>query len=637
MCGLSGSVAWDGHSIAREHLERSITCIKHRGPDAIHIAQPTAGVGLAHARLRVIDLTTRAAQPMANAERTVWLVFNGEIYNFRALRHELEADGHQFHSASDTEVILRAYEAWGSAAIARLDGMFALAIWDSHRQTLLLARDRIGKKPLYYYTDQQRVVFGSEIKALVAYPDVPCAVREDVLPFILAMGYPPAGSTAYVGIRQVPVASYLAFRRDTLDPPPVRYWSPTFTPQSRVSVAGAAGSVRRQLSDAVERRLVADVPLGAFLSGGVDSTIVVGLMTQLQPQQRVKTFSIGFEGDARFDETAYAEQVAEMYHTEHTQFTVTPQSFDLIEQLVQHHDQPFGDSSALPTYLLSQLTRQHVTVALSGDGGDELFGGYARFVAALWAMRIPPWILRGCHGLLRHVPVRHERSLLARLKRGTAVAELAMPERFLRWIAYCGDSAQWMRVSPVVSPFQDPRITQWWNASHDWTKLSRLLYLNFMEYLPHDLMVKTDRCSMAHGLEVRSPFLDTALVEYVNALPDHLKIRGWQTKRILRKACCDLLPSSVRRRPKMGFGVPLGAWFRRQWRTPTEDLLLGSGARLHRYVQPAMIASAVQEHMTQQADHGHKLWLLLTIELWLRNMERMREPTGLSMPSVTQT
>lgn len=628
MCGFAGVVHWDGAPAAASQLPRMAGLLRHRGPDELCAAAPEPGVGLAHARLRVMDCSDAARQPMASEDGAVWLVYNGEIYNFPALRAELAARGALFRSRSDTEVVLRAYEQWGPDAIQRFDGMFALAVWDGRRRQLVLARDRVGKKPLYYWTDGRCAVFGSTIKALLVHPHVPCAVHDAGLPFLLAFGFPPTGETCYAGIRQVPPASLLRLQAGDAAPAPTTYWDPDLTPRRPAPTArAAADELRRRVTAAVRRRLLADVPLGAFLSGGVDSTIVVGLMTELAGGSAVKTFSIGFEGDARFDETRYAQLVARRFRTQHTTFTVTPQSFDLLEQLVWHHDQPFGDSSAIPTFLLARLTREHVTVALTGDGGDELFAGYRRFAAARWADRLPSPVWGGLARLLGGLPAGAERTVWARLQRFVRVARLPLPERYWQCLAYWRTPILPTGPSTPLSQLH-PSLSQWWGRSRGWSPLARLLYLNLKEYLPNDLLAKTDRCSMAHGLEVRSPLLDTALIEYVAALPDSLKLSGGRTKVLLHAACRDLVPAAVRRRGKMGFGVPLGTWFRRQWRGPLQDLLSPATGRLYHYVDAAAVHASIRNHLAGVEDAGHRLWLLLTLEVWLRQLQRPASAPG---------
>ncbi|MBI3616105.1 MAG: asparagine synthase (glutamine-hydrolyzing) [Candidatus Omnitrophica bacterium] len=609
MCGFAGIIHWNGETVFPEELGQMAGRIRHRGPDRWQTAFPSKNIGLAHTRLKVIDLSDAADQPMANDSREIWIVFNGEIYNFRELQRELRAKGFHFRSQSDTEVFLRAYEAWGVEAVQKLEGMFAAAIWDGRTQELWLIRDRVGKKPLFYWTDGRCLAFGSEIKALLAHPHVPNEIHEEIISHLLAFGYPPTGQTCYQGIHQLPPASVIGLSQRNPLGGPKPYWDLCLkSSHAPASDKKAAMELRELLSSAVDRRLVSDVPLGAFLSGGIDSTIVVGLMSKRIADRPVKTFSIGFSSDPRFNETHYAELAAKRFGTQHTTFTVTPQSFDLLEKLVWHYDQPFGDSSAIPMYLLCRLAREHVTVALSGDGGDESFAGYDRFLAALWADFLPPGALNWASRLVEILPTAHERSWMARAKRFAAVSSLPLPERYLRLSTYIDYSSS-------------PSIAQLWERSKGLSPLSRLLDLNFKEYLPNDLMVKTDRCSMAHGLEVRSPLLDTPLIEYAAALPDRFKVRGCQTKVLLKKACADLLPPEIRNRKKMGFGVPLGTWFRQQWREPLQDTLGSRQARVNRYLEPSRIQSLIDSHLEEKEDAGHRLWLLMTLEVWLRQRE----------------
>ncbi len=623
MCGIAGILHWDKTPIAPPELASMVGLLKHRGPDEQNIQMPSPGVGLAHCRLKVIDLSTAARQPMSNESGQIRLLFNGEIYNFKELRQELLLAGCTFRSQSDTEVILRAYEKWGKEAIRRLDGMFALSIWDEASRQLLLARDRTGKKPLYYRTDGRCTVFGSEIKAVLAHGHVSRRINEELLPYLLVFGSPPVEQTLYREIRQVPPAALLEFSGLKTDPQPEIYWRlPQEGANGRKKPEQAQQELRDLLTAAVKKRLISDVPLGAFLSGGIDSTLVVALLSQQLKGDPVRTFSIGFEGDERFNETSFAQTAADRFKTHHTAFTIGPQPFDLIEKLVWHHDQPFADSSALPMYLLSQWTRPHVTVALSGDGGDELFAGYDRFRAALLAERFPRWGWRAASALLGAVASRkglHVRSFLYRLLRFLEAADRPLIERTLCWRSILPRPEEFLL--PSSHGAADPILeTAGRFAAEDppLSPLARLLHLNFLEYLPGDLLVKMDRCSMAHGLETRSPFLDTALIEWAFRLPDNLKLNGRQGKWILRRTFRDLLPPSIQRRSKMGFGVPLGAWFRKQWSGPLQDYLTLPDARIRRYIDGKRIEELVRSHLSGEQDAGHALWLFLTLEIWLR-------------------
>lgn len=597
-----------------------IKLLGHRGPDESKtlLAQPFVGLG--HCRLKVIDLTPEAGQPMASEDSPVWLCYNGEVYNFKELRAELETQGFTFRSRCDTEVILRAYQAWGVSAIRRLDGMFALALWDGLRQELLLARDRTGKKPLFYWTNGDCFAFASEIKALFAHPHVPKQLEEQNLPYLLAFGYPPPGQTCFKEIRQLEPGNLLVFRLGGGVIREERYWALPPERESALPLPEAKQQLRDLLTEAVRKRLVADVPLGAFLSGGIDSTIVVGLMARLGAS-KPKTFSIGFEGDPSFNETAYAACAAERFRTDHTVFTVKPDSFDLLTDLVRHHDQPFGDSSAIPTFLLSKLTRSHVTVALNGDGGDELFAGYQRFGALLASDRLPPMARRAAGGLSRLLPVpSRSRNPLSRAKRFLETAGGSRAQRYYAWTTYLPQPDRFLlKDLPGSDLLLDYRnfLEDPWGGS----LLDRVLRLNFSRYLPCDLHVKMDRCSMAHGLETRSPFLDTALVEWAFRLPGCFKWRGFTSKWILKETFDDLLPPLIRRRSKMGFGVPLGAWFRKSLRQPLADHLCAANARMRRYLDPGPIRRMVEDHWSGRQDFSNPLWLLLTFEVWLTLFE----------------
>lgn len=613
--GAGAPVSWELGLALAERL-------RHRGPDGVSAyVSPTGRCVLGHSRLKVIDLET-GDQPMGNEDGTVQVVFNGEIYNFRELRRELEGLGHRFRSRSDTEVIVHGYEAWGDGVAERLDGMFAFAVWDERRGRLLLARDRPGKKPLFVYRDGERLLFASEMKAILAVPGVDSALDPAAFALYLVYGYVPTPGTFYRRIRKLPPAACMVVEADG----GVRewtYWDLDFRAR-RISVGEAVEQVRGLVRDAVARRLVADVPLGAWLSGGIDSTVVVGLMSQLADEP-VRTFSIGYADDPVYDETWYAKLAAERFGTRHTEFIVGAQSIDLIDRLVAAYDEPFGDSSAIPTYLVSQLTREHVTVALNGDGGDEMFGGYLRFYGAVLAERLPRWLVRLGDGIGRRLPYHPNfRSPWRRFSRFFRAAALPLDERMLRWIGFFAEEVEallrpelrglCMR-EELTASFREPLA-----RVEGLTPLARTLYLNFRTYLLDDLLVKADRCSMAHGLELRSPLLDTAVMEFAAALPDRLRLRNGRTKFILRHAFRDLLPERIRRRGKMGFGIPLPTWFRRQWRPVVEERLLASQARIYEWLEPGPVREMARLHFAGEVDYGHQLWALLTLETWLEQL-----------------
>lgn len=616
MCGICGEIRFDGAPVDPRAIDDMRDRLVHRGPDeAGRFVSPGARAGLGFRRLSIIDLTHDGSQPMANEDGTVHVVFNGEIYNFRELREQLKARGHQFRSRTDTETIVHLYEEKGPACIEQLDGMFALAVWDDRAGTLTLARDRAGKKPLFYTRDERRLLFGSEMKAMLGRRDVAVEINRQSLPAFFIYGYVPGPETPYHGISQLDPGSVLTI--DASGKQSVRrYWSLRFpteqelTARPAVDRAAATAHVRDLVTAAVERRLVSDVPLGAFLSGGVDSTVVVGVMSRLSDRP-VKTFSIGFEGDAAYDETAFARQVADRFHTDHTEFKVTPSALELIDTLIWHHDGPFGDSSAIPTYLLSRLTRQHVTVALTGDGGDEVFAGYVRFQAALFAERLPRALRGALSAVAGALPTGpNERHWRSRAKRFVRALGLPLHERVTRWNSYFYDdfgSADPLRHIRRFMPGMEGR-----------SPLSQLLLANFVSYLPDDLLVKTDRCTMANSLEARAPFLDRALMEYVAQLPDHFKLDGRRTKAILRDAFADIIPAGIDTRAKAGFGVPLDAWFRGELRGYVRDLLLAPNAKYRDYISTGIVHRTVERHEKGTANEGQRLWTLVCFERWLQ-------------------
>ena len=622
MCGLAGILTFDGAPVEPATLAAMGESLRHRGPDAAGYHNDTtaaAGIGLVHRRLSIIDLSTAADQPLPNEDGSVLVLLNGEIYNFRALRSGL-AGRHSFRSQGDTEVVAHLYEERGEEAVAALDGMFALVIWDARSRRLVLARDHFGKKPLYYWQDSRRFVFGSEIKALLA-AGVPVEMAEENLGEYLAFGYVPTPRTLFRGIRKLPPASLMVVDAAGAGSPRP-YWDLRFPPKGEaepVRLRDAAERVRDLLFAAVRKRLIADVPLGLLLSGGVDSAAVAAIMARLVPG-RVKTFTVGFEGDAFFDERPYARRVARDLDTEHHDSVVRPEAGALLETLLDHHDEPFGDSSALPTYLVAREARTHVTVALNGDGGDETFAGYDRFHAALIADRMPSPLahaLRAAARLVPEGPSYHARR--RRIRRFADKAALPFDERIFAWTSFFDlptlralDADHVGDRERVLSSYREA-LERCAGAS----LLSRLLYLNARTYLLDDLLPKMDRMTMAHGLEARSPMLDRALMEYVAGLPDRLKRRGGRGKIVLKKAVADMLPKEILRRPKHGFGVPLAEWFRGELRPRVEALLLDR-PRLARWLRPDAVSRIFAEHLAGRSDRGHQLWTLLTLELWLR-------------------
>lgn len=631
MCGIAGVVSTRstsrplGPGIADSMAAR----LRHRGPDGQSgYCAPSGRCVLGHTRLAVIDLDT-GDQPMPNEDGSVQVVFNGEIYNFRRLRDELEGLGHRFRSRSDTEVLAHGWEEWGEGVVDRLEGMFAFAVWDEDAGSLFVARDRAGQKPVFLYRDGGRLAFASEIESLLAMPGVEDALDPTAFPLYLAYGYVPQPGTFYDRIEALSPATWLRVDADSGREEMQRYWRLDFTERYRGGIEPASERLRELMRAAVRRRLIADVSLGAFLSGGIDSSVVVGLMSEAMDQP-VRTFSIGFEDAPLFDETSHAESVAKHFRTEHTCFRVGAQSVDLVERLVRAYDQPFGDSSAIPTYIVSGLAREHVTVALTGDAGDELFAGYARFRGMQIAGAMPNGLVAlggAVAGLLPHDP--DFRSFSRRAKRFFHAASLSEHERMLRWIGFFADRLDEMLRPELRELLPREDLTRSFRRplerGGDLSTLARTLSLNFETYLPEDLLVKVDRCSMAHGLELRSPFLDRELMEFAAALPDRYRIRGRTYKRILKRAFEDLLPREILTRPKMGFGIPLPQWFRNEWRPLLEERILTDDARLWRWLEREPVRRMARQHLEEKADFGHQLWALLTLEEWLEQ-GRYSEP-----------
>jgi asparagine synthase (glutamine-hydrolysing) len=615
MCGIAGHAQPGGadDQIIRRQLEQ----LMHRGPDAVGVFSGEQ-VAIGQTRLAIIDLDT-GDPPIADEKDRVGVALNGEIYNFRELREQLLAEGHSFRSQGDTEDIAHLAETREPEEVARLlDGMFAFAVHDRRSGRLALGRDRLGKKPLYYWHGNGTFVFASEIKGVLEHPAVPRRLDPEAIPGYLTFGYVPTPRTFYEGIRSVPPGHVLVLDPGG-EPELRRYWTPgADAPARTAKFDDAATEVGRLLRAAVEKRLISDVPLGAFLSGGLDSSVIVALMSELTDSP-VKTFCIGFDDDAGFDERKYAALVARRFGTDHTEFVAQPKALDLVERLVWHYDQPFGDSSSVPTFILSELTRQHVTVALSGDGGDEVFAGYERFAAASALTRVRR-VPRPARELVRTAVGRLPPSAFGgraeSAQRFLAQAERSDLDAYRGWISF------------VKDPWRDHLLRghQGW-ALDDYARaygrtngdpVERLLTLNLQTYLLDDLLPKTDRMSMAHGLEVRAPFLDRDLVEYAISLPRRYKLHGASLKRILRHHARDLLPAEILGRRKRGFGVPLDRWFRTDLRSLVESRLGAPDARVRSHLDGDALDGLLAEHASGRVNHGQAIWTLLTLELFLR-------------------
>jgi asparagine synthase (glutamine-hydrolysing) len=620
VCGIAGFVNTP-RGAAEATIVAQLACQRHRGPDAegMFVRGPGA---IGQNRLAIIDVE-HGDPPITNEDGTIGVVLNGEIYNFRELRRELESEGHRFATRCDTEVIAHLAERRAATELVRrLDGMFAFAVWNASEQRLILARDRFGKKPLYYWASGNALVFASEIKGVLAHPRVSRDLDPAAIPAYLTFGYVPTPRTFFAGVQSLPPGHVLTLEAGA--PPRLeRYWTPTRrergSSRSDPSLEEAGTELRRLLTEAVARRMVADVPIGALLSGGVDSSAVVATMARLSPG-RVSTFTIGFDGDDGYDERPFAEIVARRYGTDHHAFVVSPNAVDLVETLVWHHDQPFGDSSAIPTYILGELTRGHVTVALCGDGGDELFAGYERFAASLAvdAYKSFPRPLRTLfRGALAQVPAGTLRGRAGNAQRFAAVAESGMPDAYLDWVSFVDEPAR-RALLDDADPCARRDFARLWSSTSALRPLDRVLDLNLRTYLPDDLLVKADRMSMAHGLELRSPFLDVELANYAIHLPARLKVGGLKLKRALKHALRDDLPREILRRRKHGFGVPLDRWFRDDLSAYVSHMLGGPEARIRRHLRGDAIDALLAEHATGMRQRGGALWTLLTLEVFLR-------------------
>jgi asparagine synthase (glutamine-hydrolysing) len=626
MCGIAGIYNFkDSQPIDRELLQRMTDVIRHRGPDAegIYIK---GNIGLGHRRLSIIDLSAAGKQPMFSDDKQLAIVFNGEIYNFLEHRAELLKRGYTFHSRTDTEVILYLYREYGEECLQFLRGMFAFALWDEHKQQLFLARDRLGKKPLYYYGNGQRLVFGSELKCLLEDPTIPRELNYEALYDYLLYRYIPSPKTIYKNIFKLPPAHYLICSFNGIVEPR-EYWDISF---AHVAAGQAEASVCAELieflREAVKMRLISDVPLGAFLSGGIDSSAIVAMMAQAIATPVVTT-SIGFE-DKQFDETEYARIVSQKYHTDHFERIVNPDALSILDQIVWHFDEPFADSSAVPTYYVSKLSREKVTVALSGDAGDENFAGYSKYpidvlenrarafipaflrntVIAAMAKMYPqwdwlPWYLRGKFFLtnVTHSPAR------AFFRTNTFLTQDDQDALF---------SADFKQMLAGYDPFTV--IERFYNRADTPDPLSKIQYVDMKMYLPDDILVKVDRMSMANSLEVRAPLLDHKFMEFVATIPSRLKLKGFEKKYIFKKALAAYLPEDILYRRKQGFVAPVDRWFRTELKTLVQDTVLSPQSLQRGFFNPDPLMKMWQQHQSGLRNFGTTFWTLLMLELWYR-------------------
>lgn len=638
MCGIAGALVTQS-SCANIDLApligRMVGAIKHRGPDdvGVHVQD---GVGLGHARLSVIDLSEAGHQPMMTGDGRVRVVFNGEIYNFKDLRAELSQQGYHFHSHTDTEVILNGYHHWGKAVFSRLRGMFAIALWDANNDEIILARDRVGKKPLFYAWHEGVLLFGSEIKAILACPGFSRKPELEAIHHYLSLQYIPAPWSAFEGVKKVPQASYMVVSRGgTINIH--NYWK---LPQPGAAKHRPVQELQEELvsliDESVRLRMISDVPLGAFLSGGVDSSAVVAMMAR-HSSGRVKTFCIGFD-EAEYDERAYARMVAERYDTDHHEMVVRPNAMEILPKLIWHYNEPFADPSAVPTYYVSEIARRHVTVALNGDGGDESFLGYGRYKQCLqteWISRLPRSLRRLSTHLAKVIPLSMERHRIPRVAR--------------RWLSYVSEKDS-RRYAPSMAYFFEQDKANGYDEKlipHLRSSSLDLLERYFAEspsyvggaawadihtYLPDDLLVKVDIASMAHSLEARSPLLDHTLMEWAARIPASQKMANGETKSILKSAMEPYLPHDVLYRPKMGFGVPIDHWLKAEMKDFAYDTLLSTRARQRGLIKPDFVRTMLDEHCAGLRSHHTRLWALLMLELWFEMWIDSAEPP-LTAPS----
>jgi len=623
MCGITGFVNANGDAANQALLASMNHAIIHRGPDedGFYVHQ---NVGLAMRRLSIIDLAS-GQQPIYNADKTKAIVFNGEIYNYQTLRAELEEQGHTFYTKSDTEVVLHLYDKYGADGLEHLRGMFAIAIWETQDRSLFLARDRVGKKPiLYSHQPNGDLIFGSEFSAVLKHPSISREVDNAAIDSYMSFLCVPAPQTAFKAIRKLEPGHWLKWKDGKIETK--RYWLPDFSKKIKISEVEAIEETTRILRESTKLRMISEVPLGAFLSGGVDSSAVVALMAQ-ESSSPVKTFSIGFE-EQDFSELKYAKRVAEHVGAEYNEFVVRPNALEVLPTIVEHYGEPYADPSAIPTYYVSKETRKHVTVALNGDGGDESFAGYERYmameVADLYRSLPKPLRKLFIEGPINLLPTSELKKTRVRdVQRFFTSANEEVKARYFRWMSnfkpalkpglYTAEFAQ-----SINGASASHVLDQWFDRAKGLGVLDATLLTDQMTYLPNDLLVKVDIASMANSLEARSPFLDHKLIEFAASLPESLKMNKFRNKYLLKKVAAKLVPSEVIYRRKMGFGVPVGSWFRGEMKDFVRGVLLSEKSLKRGIVKPEMMQKYVDEHTSGKFDHAFQIWSLLMLELWFQ-------------------
>lgn len=620
MCGITGKIYFNQKSVSKNDIETMNSAIRHRGPDDgdIYIS-PDKQLGLGHRRLSIIDLSPLGHQPM-NYLKRYWIVFNGEIYNFQEKKEKLIRDGYKFKSKSDTEVILALYHKFGVKCLEHLRGMFAFAIYDEKEKTLFCARDRVGKKPFKYYLDDNVFIFASELKAILTQTEYKKEPDYEAIYHYLTLQYVPAPMTGFKGIEKLEPGHFLFLNLKTKEFVKKRYWKLDYREKLDLPENEWKKRILEKLEESVRLRMIADVPLGAFLSGGTDSSAVVGLMSRLS-EKKIKTFTIGFN-EQKYDESGYAKVVAKKFKTDHTEFRVKPEAVEILPYLVKQYEEPYADSSALPTFYLSRETRKNVTVALNGDGGDENFAGYERYVVQKIGLFYERFKL--LNDLLTKPISKITYDIFPnvfteRLKRFALSMDMDYRKRFMSYSAYfTEDQKEKMYLNkPNINTYDF--MCKFFDDSKSKNRLENTLYSDFASYLPECLLAKVDIATMSVSLEGRSPFLDHEFLEMTAKIPINLKINKFgETKYILKKALEGLVPDEVMYRPKRGFSLPIQEWFKSDLGKYVEKMLISDSSMVCNFLKKDFIKNMIKEHRNGNVNYGNKLWSLLTLELWFK-------------------
>ncbi len=620
MCGICGVVNRDQNDFVDfADVKRMCDVITHRGPDDEgRFVHKNVGIGMR--RLSIIDLVT-GSQPIFNEDRSVAIVFNGEIYNHNDIRHELEAKGHRFASKSDTEAIVHAYEEYGVECPKKLNGMFGFSIWDDRKKRLFLARDRVGIKPLYYYVDDDRLVFGSELKSILQIRNVPRAVEPKALDTFLTFEYIPSPLTIFKGIYKLPPGHWLVYENGNIKIE--KYWQLDYRP-SQKSENELRDELLEILYDAVKIRLMSDVPLGAFLSGGLDSSSIVAMMSRAM-NEPVKSFSIGFE-NATYNELPYARTVAKHFNTDHYEEIIKPDAVSLTQKIIRQLDEPFGDFSVFPTFMVSEMARKHVTVVLSGDGGDELLAGYDTYIAERMAKqyaRLPAFLRRGAIEPIVNLlpPTEKKKGFINKAKRFIEGTRLPPQLQHTRWMIFLQQAEKNLLYTPDFlhslnghnpHKFIEEKIEH--ISSND--PLDQQEYIDITTYLVDDILVKVDRMSMANSLEARVPLLDHRFVEFAATIPGDLRLQGKRTKHILKESMKGILPEFILNRGKEGFSIPIKNWMKKELKPMMLDALSETKVKQSGFFDPAYVNRLIDDHLRGKENHSHRLWALMMFQMW---------------------